>query len=53
MRRLWECPACGRRERTGGSVVNRLCLCGERADPPRQVWMRLLEGAAQDKPVGQ
>jgi hypothetical protein len=43
VRRVWECPACGKRERSGGSVVNRLCPCGAAADPPKQAWMRLVE----------
>jgi hypothetical protein len=43
VRRVWECPACGKRERTGGQVVNRLCPCQLGADPPRQSWMRLVE----------
>jgi hypothetical protein len=43
VRRVWECPICGRRERTGGQVVNRLCPCHPDNDPPRLVWMRLVE----------
>lgn len=35
VRRLWECPACHRRERTGGDIVNLRCGC--------QTWMRLIE----------
>ena len=27
LRRLWECPACHKRERTPGSVSSRHCLC--------------------------
>ncbi|HZT83222.1 MAG TPA: hypothetical protein VFA26_23535 [Gemmataceae bacterium] len=43
VRRVWECPACHHRARTGGDVVNRACDCQADADPPRQVWMRLVE----------
>jgi hypothetical protein len=43
VRRVWECPICGRRERTGGEVVNRACPCHPDTDPPRTVWMRLVE----------
>jgi hypothetical protein len=43
VRRVWECPACGRRERTSGRVVTRTCFCQSAADPPRDVWMRLVE----------
>jgi hypothetical protein len=43
VRRVWQCPACGRRAWTGGNVVNRLCPCGAGEDPPRPTWMRLVE----------
>jgi hypothetical protein len=46
VRRYWECPVCHRREWTGGHVVNRLCDCLSKSDPPRQTWMTLIE----DKP---
>lgn len=42
VRRQWECPACGRRAKTGGHVVNCRCDCG-------QAWMRLLEDAPRPK----
>jgi hypothetical protein len=35
--RVWECPACQRRERTGGHIVNRRCVCSAAA------WMCLVE----------
>jgi hypothetical protein len=41
LRRLWECPACGRQERTGGEAVFRLCPCQSNEATPR--WMRLVE----------
>jgi hypothetical protein len=43
VRRVWECRVCGRRDRTGGQVVNRVCPCPHDLDPPRVVWMRLVE----------
>jgi hypothetical protein len=43
VRRIWECPVCHRRARTGGDVVNRPCDCLAKADPPGQVWMQLVE----------
>ncbi|HYT92514.1 MAG TPA: hypothetical protein VEL76_27610 [Gemmataceae bacterium] len=54
VRRVWQCPACGSEERTGGAVVNLACPCGERCDPPRRVWMRLRDEPrrrARDKPA--
>jgi hypothetical protein len=30
LRRLWECPACQRRERTPGTVTSRFCGCATR-----------------------
>jgi hypothetical protein len=47
VRRVWECPICGRHERTGGQVVNRACPCHPDTDPPRIVWMRLVEHKSQ------
>lgn len=43
IRRVWECPACHRRELTPGDVVYRLCTCSVKSDPPRQNWMKLIE----------
>ena len=47
IRRVWECPACHRRELTAGDLVYRLCTCSAKSDPPRQNWMKLIE----QKPV--
>jgi hypothetical protein len=47
VRRLWECPACHRRERTGGQVVNLLCGCRLASDLPRQTGMNLIEEGPQ------
>jgi hypothetical protein len=43
VRRVWECPACGRREHTGGEIVSRSCDCQMNNDPLRPTWMRLVE----------
>lgn len=43
LRRVWECPVCHRKDWTSGDVVNRLCTCSAKTDPPRQVWMKLVE----------
>lgn len=41
--RVWECPVCHRRDRTGGDVVSRVCHCLAKRDPPQQTWMKLIE----------
>jgi hypothetical protein len=43
LRRVWECPVCHRREWTGGDIVYRMCTCSAKAEPPRQIWMKLIE----------
>ena len=43
IRRVWECSVCHRRDLTNGDVVNMLCTCSARTDPPRQNWMKLIE----------
>lgn len=43
VRRIWECPLCGRRLLTGGEVVSLGCDCQAAADPPRRTAMRLVE----------
>jgi hypothetical protein len=43
LRRVWECPRCHHKERTGGEVINRLCPCQEQEPPRQQVWMKLVE----------
>jgi hypothetical protein len=53
VRRVWECPACGKRERTGGQVVTRLCPCQADAAPPRQTWMRLVEERPRGEAKGE
>jgi len=42
IKRVWECPVCGRQERTSGQIVNCICSCrGE--SPPGFTWMQLKE----------
>jgi hypothetical protein len=48
LRRQWECPVCGRQERTGGDAVFRLCPCQSNEAAPR--WMRLVEASPTPSP---
>jgi hypothetical protein len=43
MRRLWECPVCQHRERTGGDVTALVCRCQSDAPPSERKSMRLVE----------
>jgi hypothetical protein len=43
VRRVWECPVCGRRVLTGGRIVHLECTCSSK-DAPKRTWMRLVEG---------
>ena len=47
LRRLWECPACKRRERTSGAVTFRFCLCGEKQEGGQPVVMQLIADGPQ------
>jgi hypothetical protein len=47
VRRVWECPACRRREKTPGTVVFRRCSSCAGKEPDKEIWMRLVE----DTPV--
>lgn len=47
LRRLWECPACHKRERTPGSVASRLCLCQMKQVDGQPVVMKMLEDGPQ------
>ncbi len=49
--RVWACPACGRKARTAGAVVNLACTCGDEEVPPRQVWMHLVEDRPRHRPL--
>ena len=42
LRRLWECPACKRHERTDGTVTSRLCPCGTKHGGGQPVVMKLI-----------
>ncbi len=41
LRRVWQCPRCGKREFTTGQIVNRACPCGAAYETP--TWMCLVE----------
>jgi len=47
LRRLWECPACKRRERTLGSVTFKHCLCRMQQLDGQPVVMKLIEDGVQ------
>lgn len=47
LRRLWECPACKRRERTPGSITFRHCTCRLKQLDGKPVVMLLLEDHIQ------
>ena len=47
LRRLWECPACKRRERTSGAVTFRYCPCGEKQEGGQPVVMQLIADGPQ------
>lgn len=42
-RRLWECPACGHRERAAGTVTALSCGCQKTRRDAERVWMRLVD----------
>jgi hypothetical protein len=48
--RVWECPACGRKAHTKGTVVNCRCPCGEKEGAGGPVWMRLVEDRPRRRP---
>jgi hypothetical protein len=50
VRRVWECPVCRRREKTGGHIVNCLCDCLAKSDPPGRTWMKLIEESPRRPP---
>jgi hypothetical protein len=47
VRRVWECPICRRRVRTGGHVVNLRCDCRAAREAVPAVWMKLVEESRQ------
>jgi len=47
LRRVWECPACKRRERTAGTVTFRHCNCRMKQVDGQPVVMKLVEDGVQ------
>jgi hypothetical protein len=45
VRRVWECPVCLRRVRSGGHIVNLRCDCRVAGGTGPAVWMKLVEGS--------
>ena len=43
LRRVWECPVCHHRERTGGNRTTFLCRCQRKTKPAECAWMKLIE----------
>jgi len=50
VRRVWQCPACGKSVRTAGHVVNLRCDCRAADGAAPAVWMHLVEGPRQPPP---
>lgn len=46
LRRVWECPACQRRERTPGTVTFRFCSCTSKQPGCSPTPMKLVEDGA-------
>jgi hypothetical protein len=52
LRRVWECPVCHHRERTGGDVTFRICPCQEKVEPREAASMKLIdEGSRRSEPA--
>jgi hypothetical protein len=47
LRRLWECPVCKRRERTGGTITFRFCPCEAKKEGGQPVVMHLIADGPQ------
>jgi len=47
LRRVWECPVCRHKARTGGQVTSVLCRCQEEVDPTKRAWMKLVDDSAK------
>jgi hypothetical protein len=47
VRRLWECPVCQKRAKTGGHIVNLRCEACARNKTGDTAWMKLLETRRQ------
>lgn len=46
VRRVWECPQCGRISKSDGSRVARRCACTDEG-----VWMRLVRDGRPGRPL--
>ena len=52
LRRVWECPVCGRKDRTSGAVTFHYCRC-QRDRPVRErVCMKLVKEGGKRKDEG-
>jgi hypothetical protein len=47
LRRLWECPACHKRERTPGSATSHFCQCQMKQADGQPIVMKLIEDGPQ------
>jgi hypothetical protein len=43
LRRVWACPLCQHRERTGGDCTSRLCPCQAKVEPAERRYMTLVD----------
>jgi hypothetical protein len=51
VRRVWECPVCQKRVKTGGNIVHLRCEACARNKTGDTAWMRLLEPRRQSRTV--
>ena len=42
LRRVWECPICGKHDRTSGMVTTRFCPCQKNAPASERRCMQLI-----------
>ncbi len=49
--RVWECPECGRRAKTAGTVVNWACKCKGVGEAVKPLWMRLVDELPRQRPL--
>ncbi len=45
IRRVWQCPACGRRLVTAGNVAQQRCACRPADSAEGPIWMQLVRDA--------
>ena len=50
LRRIWECPACGAKQRTDGSVTTRFCTCGKPNSNPQLAMKLVSDGPRRTVP---